>query len=186
MRNCEDWLQSVVEDCSIKEIPYKEFSDKKKIKKGGFGTVFKVKCESLGDVAIKEMADTDTDTEEYRKIFINELKQHSRAKHPRVIQFYGVTIKDYRKLATSIIGGLRETPVSGTPLYFVKLYSDCWNDKPDKRPSMEEVFRRLESNSSKLDPKYNDTEQDFKENINNSDSKSDEIGLYLPTLCIDS
>ncbi|CAG8798939.1 23998_t:CDS:2, partial [Racocetra persica] len=44
-----------------------------------------------------------------------------------------------------------------------------------RRPSMEEVFLQLESNSSKLDPKYNDTDQDFKENINNYDSKSDDI-----------
>ncbi|CAG8733832.1 1309_t:CDS:1, partial [Racocetra persica] len=79
------------------------------------------------------------------------------------------------KLATYIIGGLRETPVSGTPMYYVKLYSDCWNGKPDKRPSMEEVFLQLESKSSELDPKYNDTGQYFKENINNSESRSDDI-----------
>ncbi|CAG8687281.1 13924_t:CDS:2, partial [Cetraspora pellucida] len=78
-------------------------------------------------------------------------------------------------LAANIIGGLRETPVSGTPMYYVNLYVDCWNKEPDKRPSMEEVFRKLKSKSLELDPKYNSSDQDFKEDINNSDSKSDDL-----------
>ncbi|CAG8724813.1 20338_t:CDS:2, partial [Racocetra persica] len=230
MSNCEDWLQSVVKKCSIKKVPYTEFSNKKRIKRGGFGTVFKVKCESLGEVAIKEVADADTD-EYNRKIFINEHTANilihqgnikisdfgfSRKLYSIMISksknFYGVipfvdpqklgnfeyvcdkesdvysmgvlmweisnngcrpfALKNDSTLATYIIGGLRETPVSGTPIYYVKLYSDCWNDKPERRPSMEEVFLQLESNSSKLDPK---SDQDFKENINNYDSKSDDI-----------
>ncbi|CAG8746582.1 15567_t:CDS:2, partial [Racocetra persica] len=287
---------SAVKKYNIKEIPYKAFSNKKKIKRGGFGIVFRVKCESLGDVVIKEVADTDVD-EQNRKIFINELKQHSRANHPRIIQFHGITMdkdeeihflaleyanngnlrqylkelkpgwlekirlttqiaegmcylhsiniihrdlkdikisdfgfsrkldcmmntnskhlygvipfvdpqklknfqykcdqksdiysigvlmwevssdgqipfaqENYSTLAISIIQGLREKPVSGTPMHYISLYSGCWNNEPHKRPSVVEIFRQLET--LELDPKYKDTE--LKEN-NSSDFKSVDI-----------
>ncbi|KAF0414656.1 serine/threonine protein kinase [Gigaspora margarita] len=305
MSSCEDWLQSAVKTYNLKEIPYEEFSRKKRIKRGGCGIIFRVICVSLGDVVIKEV--DNIDEKKYRKIFINELKQHSRAKHPRIIQFHGVTInkdeeiqylvmeyanngdlrlylqksktewaekirltiqiaegmsylhskniihcdlhtgnilvhnrdikisdfglskklesminsqklygvvsfvdpkklesikyvlnkksdvysigvimweisndgcrpfaqeENYIILSKSIIDGLREKPISGTPMHYYNLYYKCWKKEPDERPSMEEVFQQLESKSSELSPEY-DANQEFKENIN-SDSKSDD------------
>ncbi|KAG9285452.1 hypothetical protein G9A89_010927 [Geosiphon pyriformis] len=37
----------------------------------------------------------------------------------------------------------RETPILGTPLEYVKLYSECWDGEPTKRLNIDEVSQRL-------------------------------------------
>ncbi|CAG8571057.1 12408_t:CDS:2, partial [Racocetra fulgida] len=32
-----------------------------------------------------------------------------------------------------------------TPMDYINLYSKCWNNEPDERPSMEEIFQQLEN-----------------------------------------
>ncbi|CAB4437442.1 unnamed protein product [Rhizophagus irregularis] len=46
-------------------------------------------------------------------------------------------------LAIQIIQGLRETAVPDTPIEYVKLYTECWDDNPDNRPSTHDVVERL-------------------------------------------
>ncbi|GBC04391.1 hypothetical protein RclHR1_05660006 [Rhizophagus clarus] len=46
-------------------------------------------------------------------------------------------------LAIEISQGLRESIVPDTPHDYVRLYTECWDSEPDKRPSMQEVVRRL-------------------------------------------
>ncbi|KAF0445712.1 kinase-like protein [Gigaspora margarita] len=60
---------------------------------------------------------------------------------------YGLLIK--------LITGSREEPIAGTPNQYIDLYSECWDYEPNNRPSMEEIFRRL--NSLILDSKYDET-----------------------------
>ncbi|CAB4437435.1 unnamed protein product [Rhizophagus irregularis] len=38
----------------------------------------------------------------------------------------------------------RETTVPDTPIEYFKLYTECWNDNPDNRPSIQEVVERLD------------------------------------------
>ncbi|POG65682.1 kinase-like domain-containing protein [Rhizophagus irregularis DAOM 181602=DAOM 197198] len=47
-------------------------------------------------------------------------------------------------LAFQIVQGHRETTVPDTPIEYVKLYTECWDDNPDNRPSIQEVVERLD------------------------------------------
>src|SRR5581483_8993803 len=39
--------------------------------------------------------------------------------------------------------GLRDPPSPETPEKYIKLYSKCWDGDPNKRPSIEEVYKQL-------------------------------------------
>ncbi|CAB4404303.1 unnamed protein product [Rhizophagus irregularis] len=54
-----------------------------------------------------------------------------------------------------ISGGLRETIVPNTPTDYVKLYEECWDSEPSKRPNMEEVVKRLKTNIQPDEPSHN-------------------------------
>ncbi|RGB42638.1 kinase-like domain-containing protein [Rhizophagus diaphanus] len=47
-------------------------------------------------------------------------------------------------LAFQIVQGHRETTVPDTPIEYIKLYTECWDDNPDNRPSIQEVVERLD------------------------------------------
>ncbi|KAF0420602.1 kinase-like protein [Gigaspora margarita] len=42
-----------------------------------------------------------------------------------------------------IFKGIREEPVEGTPKEYVNLYTHCWDEEPNKRPNIQEVFEVL-------------------------------------------
>ncbi|GBC02728.1 hypothetical protein RclHR1_04780015 [Rhizophagus clarus] len=46
-------------------------------------------------------------------------------------------------LTKKISQGLREKPISNTPADYVKVYTDCWNNDPDNRPTIKEVVMKL-------------------------------------------
>ncbi|RUS16085.1 kinase-like domain-containing protein [Endogone sp. FLAS-F59071] len=48
------------------------------------------------------------------------------------------------------LDGLREELIPGAPGWFNELLRDCWNPRPERRPSMSEVKRRLSSQLSIL------------------------------------
>ncbi|UZO02188.1 uncharacterized protein OCT59_020679 [Rhizophagus irregularis] len=90
----ENWYQTAIEDYGIKEILYEELSEEKeKIGSGGFGKIYKTKCNSLGTVAIKEIT---IDIEVDIKRFIKELKLHSQIKHERIILFHGISRDEHK------------------------------------------------------------------------------------------
>ncbi|CAI2169693.1 16411_t:CDS:10 [Funneliformis geosporum] len=43
----------------------------------------------------------------------------------------------------TIFSKKRETPVENTPLEYKQLYQECWDEDPNKRPNIEEVYRGL-------------------------------------------
>ncbi|CAB5394325.1 unnamed protein product [Rhizophagus irregularis] len=43
----------------------------------------------------------------------------------------------------NISQGLRETPFPNTPKDYVKIYTDCWNNEPDNRPTISQVITNL-------------------------------------------
>ncbi|CAB4476387.1 unnamed protein product [Rhizophagus irregularis] len=51
-------------------------------------------------------------------------------------------------LVLNIMQGLRETPVTGTPEDYIKLYTECWNIEPDNRPTIYQVVDWLKTNVS--------------------------------------
>ncbi|POG67829.1 kinase-like domain-containing protein, partial [Rhizophagus irregularis DAOM 181602=DAOM 197198] len=48
-------------------------------------------------------------------------------------------------LALQIVQGQREHIVPGTPEAYVKIYTDCWNDEPEERPTASKVLERLKA-----------------------------------------
>ncbi|POG83047.1 hypothetical protein GLOIN_2v382909 [Rhizophagus irregularis DAOM 181602=DAOM 197198] len=46
-------------------------------------------------------------------------------------------------LAMEILHGLREKPIPNTPDDYTKLYTDCWNNEPDNRPTINQVVAKL-------------------------------------------
>lgn len=74
MNSSEDWYQTAIKKFKINEIPYKKFSGKPtRIGRGGFGLIYKIECNSIGTVAIKEITIGIEDDETCIKNFINEV-----------------------------------------------------------------------------------------------------------------
>ncbi|GES83952.1 kinase-like domain-containing protein [Rhizophagus clarus] len=46
-------------------------------------------------------------------------------------------------LAENILQGLREEPIPNTPIDYIKVYTDCWNNEPDNRPTIKQVVMKL-------------------------------------------
>ncbi|POG54466.1 hypothetical protein GLOIN_2v1886636 [Rhizophagus irregularis DAOM 181602=DAOM 197198] len=46
-------------------------------------------------------------------------------------------------LAMEILHGLREKPIPNTPEDYIKIYTDCWNNEPDNRPTINQVVAKL-------------------------------------------
>lgn len=73
-------------------------------------------------------------------------------------------ITDQIEISLGVISGKRETPINGTPVDFVNLYCDAWNNDPNLRPNITEIRHKL--NQIQLDPVYHHSEYDI--NIDNS------------------
>ncbi|CAB4385378.1 unnamed protein product [Rhizophagus irregularis] len=52
------------------------------------------------------------------------------------------------KLIMEIINGKRESPIPNTPINYINIYTECWQNNPDDRPDMQKVFSGLKSISS--------------------------------------
>ncbi|CAG8473802.1 19777_t:CDS:1, partial [Cetraspora pellucida] len=65
------WFQSIIKEYKLNEVPYNSLKKKKKLGRGGSGTIHLAKSSSLDLVAIKEV-ESETD-EKAQKLFINEV-----------------------------------------------------------------------------------------------------------------
>ncbi|CAB4438284.1 unnamed protein product [Rhizophagus irregularis] len=57
------------------------------------------------------------------------------------IQVYSLS-----KKATSTVSAyscLRENPIPNTPVVYIKIYTDCWNNEPDNRPTVNQIIANL-------------------------------------------
>jgi len=52
-------------------------------------------------------------------------------------------LQDYTDIINYRLNGSRDTPVSGTPEAYIMLYSECWDDDAEKRPSCVQISDRL-------------------------------------------
>ncbi|CAG8705787.1 8025_t:CDS:2, partial [Scutellospora calospora] len=68
-------------------------------------------------------------------------------------------------LLYAIIHGKREDAIFGTPKSYIKIYTECWKQDPDQRPTIQNIDKDLNS----ID--YNTIKNDeiFKEYVNDED-----------------
>ncbi|CAB5350860.1 unnamed protein product [Rhizophagus irregularis] len=52
---------------------------------------------------------------------------------------------DVLKLMLEISNGKRESPIPNTPIDYLNIYKECWQNNPDDRPNMQKVFSDLKS-----------------------------------------
>ncbi|GES99864.1 kinase-like domain-containing protein [Rhizophagus clarus] len=64
--------------------------------------------------------------------------------------FYAEGEKYDLDLAIEILQGLREDPTPDTPEDYIKIYTECWNGEPDKRPTINQVVERLKEIITKM------------------------------------
>ncbi|CAB5346015.1 unnamed protein product [Rhizophagus irregularis] len=84
------------------------------------------------------------------KKIVRELKRQRDVNvHHNVIRFYGITkLNSENEIDQSnnyfdLNSCLREKIIPNTSIDYEKLYTECWDDEPDNRPSMNEVVKRL-------------------------------------------
>ena len=65
-------------------------------------------------------------------------------------------------LILKICNGLREEYVRGTPMQYIKIYTNCWQQEPDSRPLIGQILSQLRSIS--LEPILEDSEENSEEN----------------------
>ena len=76
-------------------------------------------------------------------------------------------------LSLAICNGLREKPVKGTPIQYIRIYTNCWQQEPGTRPLINQILSQLRSIS--IEPVLEDSEENLEENITNYLEKLPEI-----------
>ncbi|GES99846.1 kinase-like domain-containing protein [Rhizophagus clarus] len=90
-------------------------------------------------------------------------------------------------LAIEISQGRREEPIPNTPEDYIKIYTECWDGEPDKRPTINQVVERLKeiitktikitgNNQTGINPQTISAIESSTNNINtfsNTDNSSD-------------
>ncbi|UZO16541.1 uncharacterized protein OCT59_007926 [Rhizophagus irregularis] len=74
-------------------------------------------------------------------------------------------------LAVEILHGLREKPIPNTPEDYIKIYTDCWNNEPNNRPTINQVIGKLNAIILKENIQLSSEQQNIVEtprNINNN------------------
>ncbi|RHZ83512.1 hypothetical protein Glove_91g34 [Diversispora epigaea] len=91
--------------------------------------------------SFESISQNEKNTKEIKEITDNakEAKDESKAKEAK----NKIKAKEL-DLISYIIKGIREDPIEGTPQDYIKIYQDCWNQKPDQRPDIGKVIQDLE------------------------------------------
>ncbi|RGB36605.1 kinase-like domain-containing protein [Rhizophagus diaphanus] len=75
-------------------------------------------------------------------------------------------------LVMEILQGLREKPILNTPKDYIKIYTDCWNNEPNNRPTINQVVIKLNIIISEI--QLNDYNE-ISENVINYNSQISQI-----------
>ncbi|CAG8544630.1 9907_t:CDS:2 [Diversispora eburnea] len=164
----KDSFKSAIEN-RFNTFDYNTFENDKGIGKGGFGEVKKAYSNTLKKyVALKclrDPNDNDNDNEIFKQ-FMNESRNINAVNHhDNIIDFYGVSIdisteKYYLVLQYAEDGNLRTylrnnfekldwnekiNMAKDIARDYINIYSNAWNDKPNLRSTIENIYDSLET-----------------------------------------
>ncbi|KAF0434879.1 chitin synthase regulatory factor chr2 [Gigaspora margarita] len=60
-----------------------------------------------------------------------------------------------------IIKGVREHPIEGSTISYVKLYTDCWDENPKSRPNIEQIYKLIHQEEIITGEKWKDSSQSY-------------------------
>ncbi|CAI2169691.1 16410_t:CDS:2, partial [Funneliformis geosporum] len=73
-------------------------------------------------------------------------------------------------LAIAILQGLRERTIPDTPEDYVIIYTGCWDNEPDNRPSMSQVVDKLNAIITITSIKENSLTNKYEPNLQHSNN----------------
>ncbi|CAG8625620.1 2810_t:CDS:2 [Ambispora gerdemannii] len=84
-----------------------------------------------------------------------------------------------------VVHGYRELPIAGTPKDYFELYTQCWDDKPNKRPSIEHIIKGKRLEDMRFEPVLSKEEIDemsakrvnYDSDSNNSNSTEPKVDI---------
>ncbi|CAB4479812.1 unnamed protein product [Rhizophagus irregularis] len=130
-----NWIEESIAKGYTKYYDYKHFNNIQEIGFGCFGKVYRANSHDF--LALKSFINFNIAAKE----IVNELKlQRDVDFHENIIRFYGISTENQ---TMEILQGLRENPIPNTPEGYVKIYTECWNNDPDKRPTANQIIIKL-------------------------------------------
>ncbi|CAI2187276.1 15493_t:CDS:2 [Funneliformis geosporum] len=82
-------------------------------------------------------------------------------------------------LAIKISQGLREMIVSGTPENYVHIYTECWDNEPNNRPTMKKVVDKLNAIIKKTNITKNGQNNNHESSVDNNNSSHEELSQII-------
>ncbi|CAG8537367.1 18570_t:CDS:2 [Acaulospora morrowiae] len=73
---------------------------------------------------------------------LGDLREYLKEKFAEITWKEKIDISRQKNIL-AILSGKRETPVPGTPCEYIEIYRRCWDENPNRRPSVNDVFERL-------------------------------------------
>ncbi|CAG8641158.1 12474_t:CDS:2 [Rhizophagus irregularis] len=163
----EDFYQTAINYYGIKEILENFGNEKERIGQGSC-IVYKTKCESLGGIliAIKEVNITSDDYVKERLYYL--VLEYANQGNLREY----INVKNCNE---------NEELIKGTPIDYMKIYTNCWQSEPDFRPLISQILLQLQSMS--LEPIFEgDDDKNSIYLLPPSDTSKNFISGYSPSL----
>ncbi|CAB5199847.1 unnamed protein product [Rhizophagus irregularis] len=184
-------INSIIENKLVRFIEMDELSEMKEIGGGHFGTISKAIWKN-NFIACKRLKNISSICNKLNEAFMHELGMHKKVDFcSRIIRILGISyvmhkgeakiidlgIAKSAETETNIHSGFREEPVPETPDEYLELYKSCWSEDPKLRPSIDEVYFKLNiNNSNKNDNNISNTPDS--KSKQNGESENNESDMY--------
>ncbi|CAG8740196.1 4338_t:CDS:2, partial [Racocetra persica] len=131
---------NILEDGKDREFnfySFNSFTNQILIGTGGFGNVYRANYKDANMLVALKSYEASSNLKE----IVNEVRiQKAVDIHDNILRFLGVTKQEQEEICFS---GIREKVVEGTPIRYWEIYQECWQNDPDIRPTMSQIFDKL-------------------------------------------
>ncbi|CAB4435686.1 unnamed protein product [Rhizophagus irregularis] len=161
------WIKSAIKEKAIKYIEWNELTDLSKVGSGHFGSVSKARItqelQSQNNYCIvMEYADSEIFMQ---KIYLGVLLWELSSGYPPFENTDDILLPIH-----IICNKKREEKIPNTPSDYYNLYTACWNENPEERPTIEIIYNKLLqlSNINTEDLLLYDINDDVKDSSSNN------------------